>query len=96
MIYCREIKVGKKRLKAFTFPLGKANLIVIKGKKGYVMCGYLNLNTARLLGDAAIKVKGISNIKKALKAKVVSLTPQAKSLGIYKNQPIRDVLKIIA
>ncbi len=77
-------------------PLQAKNLIVIKGRKGYVMCGYLNLKVANTFQDVAIKITGVSTVGDALKACVHSCTYPAKQLGIYKGQAIRDVLKIIA
>jgi len=71
-------------------------LIVIRGKRGYIMCGYINLKVAEMFKDVAVKVTGVSSITDVLKARVNDLTSFAKRLGIYKNQPIKDVLKIIA
>lgn len=96
MIRHRKIKVGKERVEALKFPLGKKNLIIIKGKNGYIACGYLDLGVANKFNEVAIKISGVSNIKEALLAQVDSCTKDAKKMGIYKGQPIKDVLKIIA
>lgn len=92
----REIKTGKKSILAVLIKLMDKNLIVLKGEKGYIMCGYLNLRAADKFKDIAVKITGISTIEEALKTKVHSCTYAAKKLGIYKGQAIRDVLKIIA
>lgn len=92
----QTIKVGKKKIRAFLLNLGKRNLVVLLGSRGYVMCGYLNLGVANKFGDRAVKITGVSNIKDALKARVHSLTREAKRLGLKKGQAIKDVLKIIA
>ncbi len=76
--------------------LGNKNLIVLRGQKGYVMCGYLSLKAAGKFKDAAAVITGVSTLKEALKAKVYSATLKAKRLGIHKGQCIKDVLKIIA
>lgn len=76
--------------------LGCRNLIVLKGTKGYVMCGYLNLNAAKKFKDVAVKITGVATIEQAYKACVSCCTPAARGLGIYKGQPIKEVLKIIA
>lgn len=96
MIRYKRVKVGRTYFDTVCAPLGKCNFILIKGEKGYIMCGYLNLSVARRLRDAAVKVTGVTTVKDVIRAKVVALTPEAKKLGIYKGQPIRDVLKIIA
>ncbi len=92
----KKIRVGKKILKAFSTKLGQKNLIVICGSRGYVMCGYLNLQAANKFGDAAVKITKVSTLKEALATKVHSASYAAKKLGIKNGQPIKDVLKIIA
>ena len=96
MIKCRKIKIGGKYIEAFLLSLQSKNLILLKGSRGYVMCGYLNLKAAERFKDAAIKITGISTIEEALKTSVHSCTSSARRLGIYKGQPIKEVLKIIA
>ena len=96
MIGYRKIKVGKCYVEAIRFPLGTKTLVAIRGRRGYIMCGYLNMKVACDFGEAAVKISGVATINDALRTKVSSLTPKAKKLGIYKNQPIKDVLKIIA
>ena len=96
MIKCPKIKIGGKYIEAFLLSLQSKNLILLKGSRGYVMCGYLNLKAAERFKDAAIKITGISTIEEALKTSVHSCTSSARRLGIYKGQPIKEVLKIIA
>ena len=72
------------------------NLIILVGSKGYVMCGYLNMAVANRFGDVAVKISGISTIAQAKKTKAAAVSAAAKKLGIYKGQPIKEVLKIIA
>ena len=95
MLIREKIRVGKKYIQAILFHLGNRNLIVLKGSKGYVMCGYLNLKVAEKFKDIAIKVTGVSTIAEARKAQVSSCTSLAKKLRIYKGQPVQEVLKII-
>ncbi len=92
----RKIKFGRKRIDAFCIKLMSKNLILLLGSKGYVMCGYLNMRSADKFKDAAVKITGVSTINQSLKAGVGSLSREAKKLGIYKGQPIKEVLKIIA
>lgn len=96
MLVSRKIKVGKKYVLGLCLKLSGKSLIVLSGRKGYVMCGYLNLGAANKFKDVAVKISGVSNLKEALNAKVHSATHMAKKLGIRKNQPIKDVLKVIA
>lgn len=91
----RKIKAGKKSILAVEIKLLDKNLIVLRGDKGYIMCGYLNLKAANKFKDAAVKITGVTTIHEALDAKVHSCTYSAKKLGINKGQSIKDVLKII-
>ena len=96
MFRYKKIKIGKKYIEAIWVKLQSKNFILLRGSKGYVMCGYLNLRAAEKFKDAAVKITGVSTIGEALKAKAASCTSPARRLGIYKGQPIKEVLKIIA
>ncbi|UCD14846.1 MAG: DUF1805 domain-containing protein [Candidatus Omnitrophota bacterium] len=95
MLKSKKVKVGNKYIHAFLIKLLSKNLIVLKGSKGYICCGYLNLSAAEKFKDAAVKIVKVSTIEEALKAKVWAVSSAARKLGIYKGQPVRDVLKII-
>lgn len=92
----KKIRAGVKFIDAVLIKLFSKNFILFKGKKGFVMCGYLNLGAAKKFKDAAAKIVGASTIEQALKATVHSCTPEAKKIGIYKGQPIKETLKLIA
>ncbi|MCX5782028.1 MAG: DUF1805 domain-containing protein [Elusimicrobia bacterium] len=77
-----SIKIGKKKALGIDIPMPNAKLILALGKKGYLMCGYLNLETAEKLGDCAGVIKGVKNLEDLLKGKVVQLTSKAKKMGI--------------
>lgn len=92
----RKIRAGKKYIDAVWVKLQNKNFILLRGVRGFVMCGYLNLKAAEKFKDAAAKITGASTLREALKATVHSATGPAKKLGIYKGQPVKDALKIIA
>ncbi|MDD5044415.1 MAG: DUF1805 domain-containing protein [Candidatus Omnitrophica bacterium] len=95
MVKYKKIKVGEKYIEALWVKLLSKNFILLRGSKGYAMCGYLDLKTAEKFKDAAIKIVGVANFRQALNAKVHSLTQPARKLGIYAGQPIKEALKII-
>ncbi|MBI4707524.1 MAG: DUF1805 domain-containing protein [Candidatus Omnitrophica bacterium] len=96
MIKQKKIKIGNKHIEAYLIKLASKNLILLRGSKGYVMCGYLNLKVADKFKDVAIKVTGVSSIKQTINTGVHSCTSSARKMGIFKGQPIKEVLKIIA
>ncbi len=62
--------------------MGQAPLLVIRAKKGFVMCGYLNMDVANKLGDMAVRVTGVKSFEDVLNAKAVDVSEAAKKLGI--------------
>lgn len=92
----KKIRVGGKYIEAVSIKLLSKNFILLRGRKGFVMCGYLDLRTAQKFGDIAIKIVGVSTIKESLETKVHSCSFAAKKLGIHRNQPIKEVIAMIA
>ncbi len=83
MIVIKQVEVkGKKLLGIEVRNLGNAPLIIVKGDKGYVMCGYLNVEVAEKLGDAAAIVSGVSSVEELLEKPVKAVTSKAKEYGV--------------
>jgi len=91
-----RIRVGTRTLKTITVRLGKKNLVLLVGRCGYIICGYLNMKAADAFGDVAVIVKGVACVRDVLRAKVYKASREARKRKIHTNQPIRDVIKIIA
>lgn len=96
MLKLKRIKIKEKYVQALAWGLLKKNIILLRGAKGYVMCGYLDLEVAEKFQDVAVRITGVANISEALAARVESCTSFAGKLGIYKGQPVRETLEIIA
>lgn len=69
-----------------------APLLVIKAKKGFVMCGYLNIAAANKLGDVAVRVTGVRSFEDVLDAKAVEVSEEAKKLGIIVGMSAKEAL----
>jgi uncharacterized protein YunC (DUF1805 family) len=69
-----------------------APLLVIRAPRGFVMCGYLNMETANKLGDVAVMVTGVSSFEEVLKAKAVEVSDAARKLDIYVGMPAKEAL----
>lgn len=67
-------------------------LILIKGEKGFVMCGYLNLESAQKLGAIAVIVTGVNNFEDVLDAEIKSVTEKARKLGLEPGMIVKDVI----
>lgn len=87
------IKLEKGQLIGYYIDLGKAPLLILRAKKGYIMCGYLNMNTANKLGDIAGKVTGVKTYEDMLKATVIEVSENAKKEGLTEGMNAQDFLQ---
>jgi len=71
-------------------------LLLIVGGKGFVMCGYLNLDAAEKIGAAAAVVSGVNSFEDVLNAEIKAATSKAKALGLEPGKVVRTVLGILA
>ncbi|MBQ9420564.1 MAG: DUF1805 domain-containing protein [Lachnospiraceae bacterium] len=60
---------------------GHPNMIVVPCKKGYLMCGYLNMEAAEKFGDAAVLVGG-ADLQAVLSNPIKGMTTAAAKLGV--------------
>lgn len=60
---------------------GHPNMIVVECEKGYLMCGYLNLDAAEKFGDAAVLVGG-ADFEAVLANPIKGMTSAAKAAGV--------------
>ena len=70
-------------------------LVLILGNKGFVMCGYLNIDTAERLGVAAAVVSGVKSFEDVLNARIKAATSKAKAAGLEPGKVVRTVLRLI-
>ncbi|RLD97927.1 MAG: hypothetical protein DRI91_04215 [Aquificota bacterium] len=72
---------------------GQPAAILIRTPKGFAVCAHFNLRAMEGHGMAVVMFKGVKSIQQALQAKVVSLTRQARALGIKEGMTVREALK---
>ncbi|MCL6578135.1 MAG: DUF1805 domain-containing protein [Candidatus Bathyarchaeota archaeon] len=68
-------------------------LLLIIAEKGFVMCGFLNMEAAERLEVAAAMVSGVKTFEDALNAQVKAATSKAKNLGVETGMKGLDALK---
>ena len=88
----QTISLEKGEATGYCIDLGKAPLLIIQAKKGYVMCGYLNMNAANKIGDIAGKVTGVRTFDDMLNADVVEVSENAKLEGLKEGMNVKDFL----
>jgi uncharacterized protein YunC (DUF1805 family) len=70
-------------------------LLVIVAEKGFVMCGFLNLDAAEKLGVAAAVVSGVRTFEDVLNAEIKGVTDKAKELGVRVGMRGVEALKLM-
>jgi uncharacterized protein YunC (DUF1805 family) len=87
-----HIKLEKGFALGLKMDMEHAPLLVIRAGKGFVMCGYLNIDVANKLGDVAVRVTGVKSFEDVLNAKAVDVTEAAKKLGIAIGMSAKEAL----
>ncbi len=70
-------------------------LLILRGRKGFIMCGYLDIRVAEKLGLIAARVVGVESIEEMLEKEIVEATEKARSVGIREGMKVRKALKHI-
>lgn len=60
----------------------KKPLLIVKGKKGFLACGYINPETCNKTDEACAIVTGVNTYDDMYKASVVAVSKKAVELGI--------------
>ena len=74
-------------------PECSAPLLLVLAEKGFVMCGFLNVQAAERLGVVAAMVSGVKTFEDVLNAQIKAVTSKAKSLGVEPGIKGVDALK---
>jgi len=90
-----HIELGKGCALGLKLDMEHAPLLVIRARKGFVMCGYLNMSVADKLGDVAVRVTGVKSFEDVLNAKAVEVSEAAKKLGITSGMYAKDALTLM-
>lgn len=88
----KKIKMENGEADGYSLNIGSGPLLIIKAKKGYVMCGYLNMDAANKLGDIAGKVTGVKDFDDVLNATVIEVSENAKKNGLKTGMKAKDFL----
>jgi len=94
MISVMTVKVdGKSCLGLRTDLPESPPLLLMIADKGFVMCGFLNIEAAEKLGVNAAVVSGVKSFEDVLSAQVKAVTTKAKSLGVEVGMKGAEALK---
>ncbi|MFQ6064731.1 MAG: YunC family protein [Candidatus Bathyarchaeia archaeon] len=70
-------------------------LLLVIGERGFVMCGFLNMDAAEKLSVAAAMVSGVKTFEDVLEAEVRGVTSRAKKKGIKLGMTGEEALKLL-
>lgn len=70
-------------------------LVAIIGREGFIMCGFLNIDTAEKLNVTAAMVSGIKTFEDILKAEVKAATSKAKMKGVKVGMKGEEALRLL-
>lgn len=70
-------------------------LLMVMADKGFVMCGFLNVEAAEKLGVAAAMVSGVKTFDDVLNANVKAVTSKAETFGVKVGIKGEEALKLM-
>jgi len=70
-------------------------ILIIIGQTGFVMCGFLNMDTAEKLNVTAAMVSGVRNFDDVLRAEIKAATSKAKIKGIRIGMKGKEAVKLL-
>ncbi|MDH5770944.1 MAG: DUF1805 domain-containing protein [Candidatus Bathyarchaeota archaeon] len=96
MIEINPLKIGGKTAVGLKVDLPNAPpLLVVMGEKGFVMCGFLNMDAAEKLNVTAAMVSGVKSFEDVLEAGVKGVTSEARRMGIEPGMKGKDAIKLL-
>ncbi|MFI3290327.1 MAG: DUF1805 domain-containing protein [Opitutales bacterium] len=88
-----ELQINDKVFQGVSVELPVAPLLIIKSDKGFLACGYVQIDTASRLGEVAAIVTGVSDFDDMLNAPIKFLSEKAKAtLSLPENPTGKDFL----
>jgi len=91
-----ELKIDGAVFYGYTIPISKGAILLIRGGKGMLGCGYFSLDTAEKLGDAMAIVSGVKSYDDMLEAVVKAVSPEAAACGVSCGMTGREALKLLS
>ena len=95
MISVTPLKIGHKEALGLKVDLPNSPpLLVILGRTGFIMCGFLKMEAAEKVNTAAAMVSGVETFDDVLKAEIRAVTSKAEMTGIEIGMKGEDAVKL--
>jgi len=72
----------------------KRPLLLVRGGRGVLACGYLKVETFTKTGEAAAIVTGVDDFDAMLDAELIAVSDAAAALGLAPGQTGREALEL--
>ena len=95
MIEIDTININGREYETLKVDLDPAPLILVRGKKGFLMCGYLNMEAADKLGAVAVSTSGVKTVDDILNKPVTKISKKARELGVKEGMTGRQALEYL-
>ncbi len=96
MIHTAPLRIDEKSATGLKVDLPDSPpLVMIIGRTGFVMCGFLNVEAAEKLNVTAAMVSGVRNFDDVLEAEVKAVTSRAERKGIKVGINGKDAVKLL-
>ena len=86
------VTINGQSFDAVAFPTEHSVVLMIRGGKGLLGCGYLSVATADKTGDALAVVTGVKNYDDMLNTDVKAVSAVAATLGVSVGMSGREAL----
>ena len=81
---------------AYSIPTSNTNILIIGAEKGFLGCGYLNVEIANKVNDVCAIVTGVKTPDDMLGAKVVGVSNAAAKLGVKEGMTGKEALLLMS
>ncbi|WP_291320861.1 DUF1805 domain-containing protein [Desulfonatronospira sp.] len=93
---CGQVIIDGKTYRYVDFPTPRTKLLVIRGGKGILGCGYFNMSVAEKIDEALAIVRGVQSVEDMLEAEVRKVSPAARELGVTPGMTGRQAMQLMA
>jgi uncharacterized protein YunC (DUF1805 family) len=91
----KTIVFDGREYRGICYELGNKPLLILKAKKGYVACSYLDRSSAENLGDIAAFVCGVDSFEDLYTSKIKNMTAWAEEMGIREGMSVKKALELM-
>ena len=91
-----KIEIAGKTYTGVLVPTQHSCVLMIQGGKGFLGCGYFQIETANKLNEAVAIVRGVKNFQDMLEARVTQVSEKAKELGLTEGMTGKEALNLLS